>query len=105
VCCPQSRCTSLSRCFRKGAESSARWKILFIAIGSAVASVAIRLLISGLAGSLLGFVVAFALIVVALIFWCGIDRKAALKITAAYFAFTAALAIVTMYLGSVAARS
>jgi hypothetical protein len=88
--------------FSDGAESSSRWKVFLIAIGSGLVSVVVRELIQGVIGAVLGLVLALALIAVALIFWCKVDRKAALKVTGAYFAFSVALAIVVTYLRGVA---
>ena len=85
--------------FSDGAESESRWKILVIAIGSGIVSVVGQQLIPGIVGAAVGLVLALALIGLALVFWCKVERKAALKIVGAYFAFTAALAIVIGYLG------
>ena len=87
--------------FSEGAASNARWKILFIAIGSAAVSTVVRQLIQGVAGPLVASAAALGLIVATLIFWCGIGRKAALKIAAAYFLFSIAIKIVATYLGVV----
>jgi hypothetical protein len=84
--------------FSEGAEAEARWKILGIAIGSAIVSVVVRQLIPGVVGLFVAMASALGLIALALIFWCKIDRKAALKIVAAYFGFCIALTIVGIFL-------
>ena len=84
--------------FSDGEESSARWKILFIAIGSAIVSAVFHTLIPGIAGSLLGFAAALLLIAAALVFWVKVSRKAALKIAGAYAAFSVALTILYIVL-------
>jgi hypothetical protein len=91
--------------FSDGAESSSRWKILVIAIGSELVSAVIRQLIQGVAGTVVGLVLALAVIAIALIFWCRVERKAALKIVGAYFAFSVVLAVAITYLSLVAAAS
>jgi hypothetical protein len=91
--------------FSDGAESSSRWKILVIAIGSELVSAVIRQLIQGVAGTVVGLVLALAVIAIALIFWCRVERKAALKIVGAYFAFSVVLAVAITYLSLVTAAS
>jgi hypothetical protein len=91
--------------FSDGAESSSRWKILLIAIGSGFVSAMVRELIQGVVGALVGLVLALALIAGGLVFWCKVDRKAALKIAGSYFVFSVILAIVVTYLTGVVAAS
>ena len=79
--------------FSEGLESSARWKILVIAIGSALLSAVVRELIHGIVGSIAGLAVGLLLIFVTLNVWCRVDRKTTLKIVAAYSAITIALAV------------
>lgn len=89
--------------FSDGAESNSRWKILVIAIVSGLVSAVVRQLIWGVAGAVAGLALALAVIAIGLIFWCKVDRKAALRIVGAYFAFSVALAVVISYLSGVAA--
>ena len=91
--------------FSEGLESSARWKILVIAIGSSLASALVQVLIGGIVGTLVGFAVALLLIFVNLNFWCRVDRKATLKIVAAYAVFTVALVVVIGFLRGAMASS
>jgi hypothetical protein len=91
--------------FSEGLESSVRWKILVIAIGSSLASAAVQALIGGIVGTLVGFAVALLLIFVALSFWCRVDRKATLKIVAAYAVFTVGLVVVIGFLRGVVVSS
>jgi len=75
-------------------DSNARWKILGIAIGSAV----IQVYVTHLMPSLLGFLAALALslgfIVAALMLWLKVERTPALKIVGSYFALCVALVVV-----------
>ena len=91
--------------FSDGAESNSRWKILLIAIVSALVSAVVRQLIWGVAGAVVGLVLALAVIAIGLIFWCKVDRKAALKVVGAYLAFSVVLVVVITYLSGVAAAS
>ena len=84
--------------FSEGLESSARWKILVIAIGSSLVSAVVQELIDGIVGAIAGSAVALLLIFVTLNIWCGVDRKATLKIVAAYSAFTIALVMAIGFL-------
>jgi hypothetical protein len=91
--------------FSEGLESSVRWKILVIAIVSSLMSAAVQALIGGIVGTLVGFAAALLLIFVTLNFWCPVDRKATLKIVAAYAVFTVALAAVIGFLRGAVASS
>ena len=79
--------------FSSGTESSARFKILAIAFGALIIQSALPALIPGLAGQLAGLVASLGMIAAALIFWCGVERKPALKITGSYFALCVALSV------------
>jgi len=84
--------------FSSGTESDARWKILFIAIGSAIVQAAISSALPNLTGVAFAIVASLGFIAVALIFWCGVERKAALKIAASYFALCVVLVICSVLL-------
>ena len=47
---------------------------------------------------LCGFAVRYGFIIAALMFWCGIERKPALKIAGSYFGLCVVLAIATSFL-------
>jgi|SRR5687768_10107796 hypothetical protein len=81
--------------FSSGTESDARWKILAIAVGSGVVQAVVLGALPNIVGLLLAVVVSVVLIVAALVFWCGVQRKPALKIAGSYFALCVALGIVT----------
>lgn len=80
--------------FSSGSESDARWKILFIAIGSTVVQAVITNAVPNLAGLFLAIVASIGFIVVALVYWCGVERKAAVKIAGSYFGLCVAIVIV-----------
>ena len=84
--------------FSSGTESDARWKILFIAIGSAIVQAVISHALPNLAGVALAIVASLGFIAVGLIFWCGVERKAAVKIAASYFALCVGLVILSVLL-------
>jgi|KBSMisStandDraft_5_1062788.scaffolds.fasta_scaffold21766_3 hypothetical protein len=82
--------------FSSGTESDARWKILFIAIGSAIVQAVISHALPTLAGVALAIVASLGFIAVGLIFWCGVERKAAVKIAGSYFALCVGLVILSV---------
>jgi len=71
--------------FSPGTESNARWKILFIAIAAGYVLWLVTNALPNLVGLLLAVMASLTLIVALLVFWCQIDRKAALKIAGGYF--------------------
>jgi len=79
--------------FSSGTESAARWKILAIAIVSGVVQTFILGALPSIVGLLLAVVVPVGLIMAALVFWCGVERKAALKVAASYFGLCVVLGI------------
>jgi len=84
--------------FSSGTESDDRWKILFIAIGSAIVQAVISHALPTLAGVALAIVASLGFIAVGLIFWCGVERKVAVKIAASYFALCVGLVILSVLL-------
>ena len=84
--------------FSSGSESSARWKILILAVGSAIVQGAVLQFLPGLLGLFAAVLSSLALIGVGLIFWCGVERKPALKIVGAYFALCIALFFLSAFL-------
>jgi hypothetical protein len=84
--------------FSSGAESDARWKILVLAIGSAFVQGIVLQIIPGIAGLAAAIVLSLALIAAGLMFWCGIERKATLKIVGAYFGLCIALFIASVFI-------
>ena len=84
--------------FSSGTESSARWKILAISIGSLVIELVVVRILPGLAGFGIALIVAMVLIAAALIFWCGVERKSAVKISASYLAISVAFTVITVLL-------
>jgi len=79
--------------FSSGTESDARWKILVIAIVSAVVQSAVMYAVPNVLGLVFAVVLSLGLIVGALVFWCGVERKPAFKIAGSYFALCVAIAI------------
>jgi hypothetical protein len=86
--------------FASGTESDARWKILFIAIASGIVQAVIGNAVPNLGGLLLAIVASLGLIWIALIFWCGVEQKAALKIAGSYFALCVGIVIVLGVIGT-----
>ena len=84
--------------FSSGTESDARWKILAIAFGAGVVQAAILGVLPSIVGLLLAVVISAALIIAALVFWCGVERKPALKIAGSYFGLCVLLGIVMAFL-------
>jgi hypothetical protein len=77
--------------FSSGSESDARWKILILALGSAIVQGIVLQVLSGLVGLIAAILSSLALIAVGLVFWCGVERRPALKIVGSYFALCVAL--------------
>jgi hypothetical protein len=88
--------------FASGTESDARWKILFIAIASGIVQAVVSQAVPNLAGLLLA---SLGLIVAALVLWCGVERKAAVKIAGSYFALCVGLVIVFGVIGAFLKRA
>jgi hypothetical protein len=84
--------------FSSGAESDARWRILVIALSSALVSLVVQQFIPGLLGSMVAIASSLGLIALAVIFWCKIDRKATAKILAAYWCVWFVIEIVVTFL-------
>jgi hypothetical protein len=84
--------------FSSGSESSARWKILILAVGSAIVQGAVLQFLPGLVGLFAAILSSLVLIGVGLTFWCGVERKPALKIVGAYFALCTALFFLSVFL-------
>ena len=82
--------------FAAGVAATARFRILFIAIAAVLMQILIGNALPSLRGSLLAIVASLAFIVVALVLWCGVGRKAALKIAASYFALCVALVVLAV---------
>ena len=80
--------------FSSGTESNARWKILFIAVASAIVQASLANALPNVLGLALAIVASLALIWVALVFWCDVDKPAAVKIAASYFGLCIAIAII-----------
>lgn len=86
--------------FSSGTESDARWKILFIAIASGIVQASISSAMPNLAGLLLATAASLGLIVIALMFWCGLERKVAVKVAGSYFALCVAVIIIFGIIGA-----
>ena len=84
--------------FSSGSESSARWKILILALGSAIVQGVLLQVLPGLVGLIAAILSSLALIALGLLFWCGVERKPTLKIVGSYFALCVALFFVTVFL-------
>ena len=79
--------------FSSGTESESRWKILVIAVGTGLLQAIVLNLIPGIAGALVAIGLSVGLIIAALTFWCGVERKAALKIAGSYLGLCLAIGI------------
>jgi hypothetical protein len=75
-------------------DPNARWKILGIAIGSAVIQVYVTHLMPNLLGFLAALALSLGFIVAALMLWLKVERVPALKIVGSYFALCVALVVV-----------
>jgi hypothetical protein len=84
--------------FSSGSESGARWKILVLAIASAIVQGVVLQVIPNLIGLLAATLASLALIALGLVFWCGIERRPMLKIIGSYFALCVALFFVSILL-------
>ncbi len=83
--------------FSSGTESSARWKILLIALGTGLLQAVLVRLVPGLGGALTAMLVSFGLIIVALIYWCAVERKPALKIASTYLGICLAIGVLAAF--------
>lgn len=86
--------------FSSGTESEARWKILFIAIASGVVLALVSHAMPGLLGFFFAVLCSLGLIATALMFWCGVERNAALKIAGSYFGLCVSLVILFGVIGA-----
>lgn len=84
--------------FSSGTESTARGKILVTSIGSLVVELSVIRFVPNLAGFFLALIVAVAFVGASLIFWCGVERKPAVKIASCYLAISVALTVLTVAL-------
>ena len=86
--------------FGTGQESSARWEIFLIAIASAIFQAGITAAMPTLAGLGLAILGSLALIGLSLVFWCGVERQAALKIAGCCLALCVGVVIVSAMVGA-----
>jgi hypothetical protein len=75
-------------------ESDNRWKILAIAVTSAIVQAAFAQAVPGLAGAAVAMLMSLALVAITLVIWCGLARKTALIIAASYFVLCVGLVFV-----------
>jgi hypothetical protein len=76
-----------------GVESAARWKIVAVAIASIFVNASLHELIPGLVGAIVSVLATVALVGVALVNWCQVERKTAIRILAAYFGCSLVLSV------------
>jgi hypothetical protein len=84
--------------FSSGTESDARWKILAIAVGAAVLQSIVIRRVPTLFGVLVAIAMSLGLVVAGLIFWCGVERRPALKIAGSYFGLCILVSVVTAFI-------
>jgi hypothetical protein len=89
--------------FSSGSESSARWKILILAIGSVILQGLLMALFPNLWGVVGGVLLSLALIAAGLTFWCGIERLPVIKIMGSYIVLCVALVLIFAILRPTAA--
>ncbi len=86
--------------FSSGTESESRWKILLIAIASGIVLALVSNALPGLLGFFLAILLSLGLIAATLVFWCRVERAAALKIAASYFGLCVGLVILFGVVGA-----
>jgi hypothetical protein len=74
-------------------ESAGRWKIVAVAIASIFVNASLHELIPGFAGAIVSVLATVVLVGVALVTWCEVERKTALRILAAYFGCSLVLSV------------
>ena len=79
-------------------DSSARWRVVAVAIGSIFINAAVHELIPGMLGALAAVLATVALVGVALVSWCGLEPRQALRILAAYFGCSLVLNVFSVFL-------
>ena len=89
--------------FSSGSESSARWKILILAIGSVGLQWGLVALFPTVWGLVIGVLLSLALIATGLSLWCHIDRAPMIKIVGSYVVLCVALFVISAILRPVSA--
>jgi hypothetical protein len=84
-------------------EETGRWRVVAVAIASIFVQASVRELVPGLAGAVIAVIATVIFVGVALITWCDIERRMALKIVGAYFGCSIVLSLFTTILNAQAA--
>jgi hypothetical protein len=79
-------------------DSNARWKVVAVAIGSIFVNASVHELIPGVFGALAAVLATVALVGVALVSWCELEPRQALRILAAYFGCSLVLNVFSAFL-------
>ena len=84
-----------------GVANASRWKVVAVAIASIFVNASVHELIPGLFGAFVAVLATAALVGIALITWCEIERPAAVRILAAYFSCSLVLNIFSALLNEI----
>lgn len=83
--------------FSSGTEGSARWKVLSLAILAGVLPLITIRLVPNLLGAILSLVSVVLVVFVGLIYWCQVEKSAALKIAASFLGVTILLEVLARF--------
>lgn len=86
-----------------GAEETGRWKVVAVAVASILVQASLRELLPGLFGTIFSVFATVIFVGAALVTWCEIERRTALRILGAYFSFSIVLGVFAAVLNSGAA--
>ncbi|MBS0422740.1 MAG: hypothetical protein JSR66_33850 [Proteobacteria bacterium] len=81
-------------------EETGRWRVVAVAIASILVQASVRELVPGLTGAVIAVVATVVFVAVALITWCDIERRMALKIVGAYFGCSIVLSLFSAILSA-----
>ena len=84
-------------------EETGRWRVVAVAVASIIVQASVRELLPGLTGAVIAVLATVIFVAVALITWCEIERRMALKIVAAYFGCSMVLSLFSAVLNAQAA--
>jgi len=76
-----------------GTDSMDRWKVVAVAIASIFVQAALRELMPGVLGAILAVFATVAFVGTALVTWCEIERRTALRILGVYFGCSIVLSL------------
>jgi hypothetical protein len=77
--------------FSSGTETNSRWKVLALALFAGLVPLIVVRLLPGLFGAVVALATVVAVVTMGLMFWCQVERKAALKIGTLFLIVSIAL--------------